>query len=170
VPPRSIRDEIKQHRPFAAVEEEAVVALLRTASDVAHRIEAVVAEVGLTQPQYNVLRILRGADGPLPTMEVAARMVTPTPGITRLLDRLVASGLAARVPCGEDRRRMLCTITDEGRALLDRLNPHVADLARATLRRLGADDTAALLRLLDEVREGARAGAAVLDAAPHSLD
>ena len=155
--PRSIRDEIKQRRPFASAAQEAVVALLRTASDVTRRIDAAVGEGGLTQPQYNVLRILRGSDGALPTMEVAARMVTPTPGITRLLDRLVEAGLVARVPCGRDRRRTLCTITDDGLALLDRLAPLVDEGAEEVMRRLSPDDTTALLRLLAEVREGVRA-------------
>ena len=157
MPPRSIRDEIKQRRPFESAEQEAVVALLRTASDVARRIDATLATGGLTQPQYNVLRILRGADGPLPTREVAARMVTPTPGITRLLDRLVGAGLVTRVACRKDRRRMLCTITDDGRAALDRLAPSVSEGAVGVMSRLSADDTATLLRLLDEVREGVRA-------------
>ncbi|HYG67361.1 MAG TPA: MarR family transcriptional regulator [Anaeromyxobacteraceae bacterium] len=156
MPARSIRDEIKQRRPFPSAEQEAIVALLRTASDVAHRIEAMVSREGLTQPQYNVLRILRGADGTLPTMEVAARMVTPTPGITRLIDRLATRGLVRRVPCGEDRRRTFCAITDEGVAALDRLDPVVTASAREVMRGLRDEDLATLLRLLAEVREGMR--------------
>ena len=119
------------------------------------------ATAGLTQAQYNVLRILRGAETPLPTMEVAARMVTSTPGITRLIDRLAEAGLVVRVSCGEDRRRTLCTITEEGLAVLDRLAPAVTEDTEQVMGRLSADEITALLRLLAEVREGVRSPAAV---------
>ncbi|MEM1272108.1 MAG: MarR family transcriptional regulator, partial [Bacteroidota bacterium] len=75
--PSSILQELKQTRPFASRTREAVVALLRTAVVVRRRTETAVQRVGLTLQQFNVLRILRGADAPLPTMEVADRMVEP---------------------------------------------------------------------------------------------
>lgn len=154
--PRSIRDEIKQQRPFGSAAQEATIALLRTASDVGHGLDGVLAPERVTRAQFNALRILRGAGGPLPTMEVAERMVDQTPGITRLVDRLEARGLVARVRCGEDRRRTLCAITDAGRALLDRVDPLVAAFDARVMQRLDAGASDELLRLLAEVREGVR--------------
>ena len=151
---RSIQDEIKQRRPFDSPAQEAVIALLRTASDVAHGLDAALAPEGVTRAQFNVLRILRGADGALPTMEVAERMVDHTPGITRLLDRLEEGGVVARVPCARDRRRTLCTITDAGRALLDRVDPLVTAFTQRAMQRLDAPSSASLTHLLAEVREG----------------
>ena len=155
--PRTIQDEIKQRRPFGSPAQEATIALLRTASDVAHGLEVALAPEGVTRTQFNVLRILRGADTPLPTMEVAERMVDHTPGITRLIDRLEARGLVERVRCGQDRRRTLCTITDAGRVLLDRVDPLVAGFGTRAMERLDAEASETFVRLLAEVREGVRA-------------
>ena len=85
----SIRDEIKQKRPFRSSADEAVVTLLRTADRLRTALSSVVEPHGITLQQYNVLRILRGAgtDG-LPTLEIAERMIGQAPGITRLLDRI----------------------------------------------------------------------------------
>ena len=160
--PSTIRDDIKQRRPFASPAQEAAVALFRTASDVARHIDAVIARKDLTQPQYNALRILRGADAPMPTMEVAGRMVTPMPGITRLIDRLEKAGLVERVSCADDRRRTLCTITENGRSMLEELDPHVNAAAEEAMRRLGSSQLAAFLDTLDEVREGVRTTAGEL--------
>lgn len=85
--------------------------------------EALVAPYDITFHQYNVLRILRGAgrEG-LPTLEIAERMIEKTPGITRLIDRLAASGLVERRQDPDDRRRVLCAVTPRGLALLKELD------------------------------------------------
>jgi hypothetical protein len=85
---RSVMAEIRQQRPFPSMEQEGVVALLRTAEVVRRSLTVAIAPVGLTLQQYNVLRILRGA-GPagLPTLDVADRMIEHAPGITRMMDR-----------------------------------------------------------------------------------
>ena len=106
----SVRQEIKQARAFASPGQEAVVALLRTASLVRRRFEALMQDHGITFQQFNVLRILRGASKPLPTMEISQRMIEQTPGTTRLLDRLEEKGLVERERCQEDRRQVLCAI------------------------------------------------------------
>ena len=90
---KRLQDELRQRAPFASPAQEAVVALMRTTDVVRRYLARVVDPNGITLQQYNVLRILRGggADG-VPTLEVAARMIEQTPGITRLLDRLEAKG------------------------------------------------------------------------------
>jgi DNA-binding MarR family transcriptional regulator len=152
MPPAPPRDELKQGPPFRSAAQEAVVALLRTASVVTRHFDAVVAREGLSFQQYNVLRILRGAGGPLPTMEIAHRLVEQTPGITRLLDRLEEKGLVERVRCGADRRRVLCTTTPAGLAVLARLDADVDRLDEATVEHLSEAERLLLTRLLAEVR------------------
>ncbi len=157
----SIREEIKQTRPFASLATEAVLTLLRTADQVRAELAAVVEPHGITPQQYNVLRILRGA-GPqgLPTLEVAVRMIEKSPGITRLLDRLQAKGLVSRRRCPDDRRQVLCCATERALALLGRLDrPMDAATARALLP-LDQRSAARLIRLLDSVRSTAAATAA----------
>ena len=149
----SIRDEIKQSRPFASPADEAVVTLLRTADRVRTGLAQVIEAYGITLQQYNVLRILRGAGAEgLPTLDIAARMIEHSPGITRLLDRLEARKLVRRVRCPEDRRQVLCHATDTARRLLVGLDGPVADAGRRALAPLDPARTAELVRLLDAVR------------------
>ena len=130
----TIRDEIRQTKPFASAADEAVVTLLGTADRVRTALSRVVEAHGITLQQYNVLRILRGAgDEGLPTLDIAARMIEHSPGITRLLDRLEAKKLVRRVRCPEDRRQVLCHATQAARRLLAGLDAPVADAGRRAL-------------------------------------
>jgi len=150
-----IQREIKQRRPFASRGQEATVALLRTADMVRREIGRLVEPHGITLQQFNVLRILRGAgaDG-MPTLEIAARMVEETPGITRLMDRLEAKQLVRRKRCATDRRQVLCWITPEGLRLLAGLDEPIAAGDRAALASLDARTLETLIRSLDAVRAG----------------
>ena len=149
----SIRDEIRQTRPFASPADEAVVTLLGTADRVRTALSAVVEAHGITLQQYNVLRILRGAgEGGLPTLDIASRMIEHSPGITRLLDRLEARRLVRRVRCPQDRRQVLCYATEPARRLLAGSDGPVAEAGRALVATLGPQRTETLVRLLDEVR------------------
>jgi DNA-binding MarR family transcriptional regulator len=149
----SIRDEIRQSRPFASDADEAVVTLLATADRVRAALARVVEAHGITLQQYNVLRILRGAglEG-LPTLEIAARMIELSPGVTRLLDRLEARKLVRRVRCPQDRRQVLCHATWTGRRLLEGLDAPMTDAGRLTLASLDSSRAKELIRLLDAVR------------------
>ena len=155
-----LRSEIKQIKPFRSPGEEAAVALMRT-SDVLHRRLADVIEPhGITHQQYNVLRILRGsAPEPLPTLEIASRMIEQAPGITRLLDRLEAKSLVRRERCKEDRRQVHCWITAAGLELLGRLDAPILQATREGFKPLSRETTRVLVDLLDRVRAGFRAAA-----------
>lgn len=150
-----IQKEIRQTKPFATEFQEAGVALLRTSDQLQRRLAATVEPHGLTVQQYNVLRILRGAHPEaVPTLEIATRMIEQAPGITRLLDRLEAKKLIARVRCRKDRRRVLCTISKEGLALLAALDQPMLETLRACFDSLSSEKTRALIQLLDDLREG----------------
>ncbi len=152
----TIRDEIRQTKPFDSAADEAVVTLLATADRVRATLSAVSGAHGITLQQYNVLRILRGAGAAgLPTLEIAARMIEHSPGITRLLDRLEARRLVGRVRCPEDRRQVLCHATGSGLRLLSVLERPLAEAIRHSLAPLDPARTAELVRLLDAVRAAA---------------
>jgi DNA-binding MarR family transcriptional regulator len=121
-----LRQELRQSRPFRSEAQEAILALMRTASVVSRRVARVVEPRGISLAQYNVLRILRGA-GPegLPTLAIRERMVEEGTTITRLLDKLEAAQLVRRCRTPVDRRQVLCFITDAGNALLEALDPQV---------------------------------------------
>jgi DNA-binding MarR family transcriptional regulator len=152
----SVVKEIRQSREFESRGEEAVVTLLRTADAVRLRIAAIVETSEITAQQYNVLRILRGAgDGGLATLEIAARMLERCPGVTRLVDRLVAAGLVVRSRGLNDRRQRLCRITPKGRSLVTALDGPVRSAAEQCTEALGATGQRNLVRLLDQMRAAA---------------
>jgi DNA-binding MarR family transcriptional regulator len=149
----AIQQEIRQRKPFRSRGQEALVALLRTVDVVKRTVTAAVEPHGLTLQQYNVLRILRGAQGEdLPTLEIAERMVEQAPGITRLLDRLEAKGLVSRARCVHDRRQVLCRITEPGLALLAALERPMDRADEAALGMLSAREIDTLIALLDRIR------------------
>lgn len=150
--PKSIREEIMQKRPFRSKGQEATVALLRTTWMVRRRFEALMAGHDLTLQQFNVLRILRGADAALPTMEVADRMIEREPGITRLIGRLESKGFVVRKRCGEDARRVLCEITEAGLAVLTELDDAVVEMDDQVLGDLTERELDDLISYLDRIR------------------
>lgn len=135
------------------------MSLLRTADEARRYMESILEPEDVTLQQYNVLRILRGAGATgLPTLEIGRRMIEKQPGVTRLIDRLVRKGLVDRLQDPEDRRRMLCTLTSEGLALLTRIDLRV-DEADARFRAgLTPEILETLIRLLGESRVALRAG------------
>jgi DNA-binding MarR family transcriptional regulator len=149
---RTLLDEIKQTKPFPTRGAEAVVALLRTANELRRRGEELVQQQGLTMQQYNVLRILRGARAPLPTMEIAERMIEPAPGITRHINNLEERGLVRREQWGGDRRCVLCQISPAGLKLLDALDAPIDAWDKSVTRDLSEEQVTDLLRTLDIIR------------------
>jgi DNA-binding MarR family transcriptional regulator len=107
----------------------------------------------LTAQQYNALRLLRGVhpDG-LRTLELAGRLISRAPDITRLLDRLETRGLVARTRPSDNRRVVEVALTDAGRALLDELADAVLDCARRQVGHLDAEQQRRLTELLRAAR------------------
>ena len=148
-----LQHEIKQTRPFARAESEALVGILRTAAMLDHAINETLKPLGLTATQHNVLRILRGAGaGGLCGREVGERLIARVPDVSRLLDRMVETGLVARERDAGDRRHVTARITDAGLALLDRVDPLLAALEARYTGRLAAGALTGLIDALDVIR------------------
>lgn len=109
----------------------------------------------LSSTQYNVLRILRGAPQGLPCGEIAGRMITRDPDVTRLLDRMEKRGLISRARDSRDRRVVLARISGEGLKLVNRLDEPVQQMHRKLLGHLGRERLRALGELLAAAREKA---------------
>jgi DNA-binding MarR family transcriptional regulator len=154
----SIADEIQQTKPFATLEEELLVALLRTTDVLRERFEQVVRPFNISLTQYNVLRILRGAEPKGRTCgEIGERMVAREPDVTRLLTRMEIAGLLRRSRDGEDRRVVMTRITPRGLKLLDEMEPHMREIG-GLLQPIGERKIERMLRMLDEVRAFVRLG------------
>jgi len=149
----TLRDQIKQEAPFASLEQEVFLNVLRTAAVLEHAVTARLKPYGLTLTQYNVLRILRGAGSEgLCRNEVGARMLTPVPDATRLLDRMVAAGLVVKQREGGDRRYVTTRITDRGLELLRALDGPVGEMHHAQLAHLSQEELRSLAHLLEAAR------------------
>src|ERR1700687_2297627 len=137
-----------KRRRAACPEEAAFLELLRPTDMLSRGLIAVLKTEGISSTQYNVLRILRGSPEGLPCGEIASRMITRDPDITRLLDRLEKRGLISRCRQSKDRRMVMVRITPEGLKLLARLDEPVQAAHRKQLGHLGRERLRALTELL----------------------
>jgi DNA-binding MarR family transcriptional regulator len=126
--------------------------LLRTTDLLSRALVKVLKAEDLSATQYNVLRILRGSPDGLPCGEIASRMITRDPDITRLLDRLEKRGVIARARETKDRRMVMTRITPDGLKLLGRLDEPVEESHHRQLGHLGRERMAALTELLSAAR------------------
>lgn len=129
-------------------EEAAFLELLRTTDMLSRRVSQVLKPEDISPNQYNVLRILRGTPDGLTCGEIANRMITRDPDITRLLDRLEKRGLISRCRETKDRRMVLTRIAQEGLDLLARLDQPVQEAHRKQLGHLGRENLRTLTSLL----------------------
>jgi DNA-binding MarR family transcriptional regulator len=136
----------------ACPEEMAFLDLLRTTDILSRRLIPVLKAADLSATQYNVLRILRGAPEGLACGEIAGRMITRDPDVTRLLDRLEKRGLISRSRETRDRRTVMTRITPAGLKLLSRLDGPVRAAHRRQLGHLGRNRLRALTELLGAAR------------------
>ena len=148
-----LRDEIKQTKPFSGLEQEAVLNIRRTSSYVEHVTQQVVKPSGLTESQYNVLRILRGAgqDG-LRCSEIGERMITRDPDVTRLINRLQKARLVERRRDHSDRRVVHIRISEKGSEVLRELDPRIESSGKSLMGHMSSERLALLIDLLEEVR------------------
>jgi len=129
------------------------VSLQKTADALALEAEQLLKPHGLSGTQYNVLRILRGAEpAGLPCSAIGERMISHDPDMTRLLDRMEKRGLITRARQTDDRRVVKARITRAGLALLKSLDQPVRELHQRQFGHLPATRLNALADLLEQVR------------------
>src|SRR5438128_2669885 len=149
-----LQREIGKREPFASVEQEAFLNLQRTADVLMSEIAAALKPAKLSPTQYNVLRILRGAgEEGLACQQIARRMITRDPDMTRLLERLERRGLIKRSKGSEDRRVICTRLTHAGRKILGQLDARVMQAHRKQLGHLGKPRLKSLINILEAVRQ-----------------
>jgi DNA-binding MarR family transcriptional regulator len=145
--------EIVQEAPFFSVEEEAFLNLLRTADCMHRAFHRKIRRWGITSTQYNVLRILRGAQPRgLTCSAIGSRMITADPDITRLLARLKGLKLIRQQCDSQDRRVVWTVISEEGLELLREMDPVIQVAPREMLQNLKGAEVTELIRLLELAR------------------
>lgn len=152
-----ILEELQQTRPFRHFEEEVFLNIQRTADAMMQEIVDVLKPFGLSPTQYNVMRILRGAgETGVTCKEIAARMITRDPDITRLLDRLERRSLLTRSRAKLDRRFVAIRITGEGLALLKELDGPITHAQIRLMRHMQRQQLEGMVELLETVRDWPR--------------
>lgn len=151
--PKSLQEELKQSKPFASLEVEAYVSLMRTYAVLSQPVNDLFKSFGITQTLYNLMRIIRGgpAEG-VPCAIIADRLVTRVPDVTRLVDRAVEAGLVERNRPESDRRVVLLTLTPKGIALLNDMQEPMLQAHHAQMKGLNKDELAVLVDLLARLR------------------
>ena len=140
-------------RRFDSPEQEAYLNLWRTYDRLRALEDELFGRHDLTAQQYNALRLLRGRHpDKLPTLALAARLVSRAPDITRLLDRLEERGLVERARPPENRRVVEVGLTESGLALLAALDAEVRACNAAMLGHLSRADLRTLTDLLHKAR------------------
>ena len=148
-----LQQELQKRKPFECPEQEVTLNLLRTADFVSREGHSLLERHGISGQQYNVLRILRGhRETGLPCQKIVAQMITQMPDITRLVDRLEASGFVRRERTEQDRRLVIVHITALGMDLLAELDQPILDLHRGQMKHMTRAELAELNRLLEKLR------------------
>ena len=151
----TLREEIKQTKPFTSLEQEAQLSVIRTGAVLMDEIEQFLKPYGITATQYNVLRILRGAEpNGLCRNELRDRMLTRMPDMTRLLDRMEESGLVDRERQNHDRRMVRSRISSAGLKLLTDLDGVTQEEEKSRFSHLNEQQLRTLIELLAIVRSG----------------
>lgn len=149
---KTLQHELKRKKPFDRPEQEAILNIMKTSDQLQNRYGRLFRQFDLTSSQYNVLRILRGEGQPLPSLEIANRMIQVVPAITGLIDRLEKRGLVVRRRCEEDRRVVFVEITEAGISLVEQLDRPVQELETELFGHLQERELKQLTRLLEKAR------------------
>jgi DNA-binding MarR family transcriptional regulator len=143
----------RKGRRFDSLEQEVFLNLWRTYDRLRAFEDDLFAQHDLTPQQYNALRLLRAAHpDKIPTLELATRLVSRAPDITRLLDRLVERGMIERDRPADNRRMVRISITPVGLALLARLHEPLQACHAQQLGHLSRKELHTLIDLLHAAR------------------
>ncbi len=155
----NLKREIQQTKPFASLEQETLLNLQRTASELGSPFLKFLKQYGLSHSLYNILRILRGQKGKgLSCSGIGGRMITRDSDITRLIDRLLKLELVDRVRSEDDRRVVLTSINSKGMKLLKELDGPMNAMDKESLVHLTMEEKKQLNRLLDKARNPEKKG------------
>jgi len=137
------------HSKFDNNKVKALINILYTANWITNIQNTFFKSFGISPQQYNILRILNGANEPLKVQVIKERMIERSPNATRLMDKLCAKQLIDRIPCPDDRRVVHIIITDKGKQLLNDISD---DFNEEILKNITENEATQLSDLLDKLR------------------
>jgi DNA-binding MarR family transcriptional regulator len=125
--------------------------IIFTANWLNERIGSFLIQEDITLQQYNILRIVRGSEVPLSTLQIRARMLDKMSDTSRIVDRLIVKDLLQKSACKADKRLVDITLTDKGTQLVQKLDQY-NDQIDATLKGVSELEAATLNQILDKLR------------------
>lgn len=146
----SIEKEINQQR-FRNEHQKAAINLIYTFNWMSEKIKTFFDEHDITPQQFNILRILRGAQKPLSTLQIRERMLDKMSDTSRIVDRLLKKSLVKKTTCDADKRLVDIIITKKGEKLLETLDERNAEMD-AVLNGISEEEAKTLNHLLDKIR------------------
>ena len=130
----------------------AIYQIIKTGHWITDRVSQELKEFDITEPQYNVLRILKGKKGnPVNVGEIQSQMVQRTSNVTRIVDKLIKKGLVSRQECPTNRRKMDITITTVGNTFSEKLNKKVQDFHLPMTKNLTEEEAKTLTKLMKKL-------------------
>lgn len=136
---------------FKTPQQKVIINIRYTSNWMASQQHSYMVKYDLTMPQFNILRILRGANEVISVNTIKERMIEKSPNTTRLMDKLIEKEFIERVRCEKDRRVVYVMITDKGRALLSEIDETLEDSFLFT-EKLSDEEAETLSNLLDKLR------------------
>ncbi len=146
----SLEKDIQQ-KSFRNEHQKAAVNILFSANWLNEQIKTFLLEEDITPQQYNILRILRGSNKPISTLQIRERMLDKMSDTSRIVDRLLLKGLVEKKISCADKRLVDVNIAKKGLALIERLNQK-NDSLDGILNQLNNDEVVILNDLLDKMR------------------
>ncbi|MBL7836533.1 MAG: MarR family transcriptional regulator [Bacteroidetes bacterium] len=147
-----IEEEIRQSK-FNSAKEKALVNIIYTANAVEDAFKKSLKSHGISLPQYNVLRILKGRkDGYATCGDLKEVMLDKNPDVTRLCDKLVLKKMIVRSNNKNNRRQILLKISEKGLKTLDEIYPQFSTVNQL-LSHIPDEQLESLSDTLDLIRE-----------------
>jgi DNA-binding MarR family transcriptional regulator len=137
---------------FRSEYQKAIINLIYTYNWTTEQLRQIFDKENLTMQQFNILRILRGSDVPLSTLQIRERMLDKMSDTSRLVDRMIVKGLLKKMICKRDKRLVDVNITEKGRELLHKLDKYESDI-ESTVKSLSLAEAKTLNQLLDKIRQ-----------------
>jgi MarR family transcriptional regulator, 2-MHQ and catechol-resistance regulon repressor len=134
---------------FKNEKQKALINILYTANWINSFQNEFFKSFGISPQQYNILKILNGANQPLKVQTIKDRMIERSPNATRLMDKLCAKNLIERIPCEDDRRVVHIEITANGKQLLESISN---EFYESLVEKLTSDEAKQLNDILDKMR------------------
>ncbi|MFT3845869.1 MAG: MarR family transcriptional regulator [Lacibacter sp.] len=147
----SLEQDIQQKRSFRNDRHKAIVNLIYTHNWVLERLKDVLKEDGITPQQFNILRILRGSNGPISTLQIRERMLDKMSDTSRIVDRLITKELATKTVSKYDKRLVDVLISEKGLQTLKNIDEKQERLDQL-MGNITYDEAASINILFDKIR------------------